>query len=74
MRAHKHHPPPVLIASRIPVMQINLRGVVLGTKHASKAMIAAGTQGVIINTSSIAGYRCNVANSGDPQFIPAGAV
>lgn len=43
--------------------QVNLRAVALGTKHASRAMIAAGTRGCILNTSSVAGFRVNIANS-----------
>lgn len=45
------------------VIQVNLRAVALGTKHASRAMIAAGTRGCILNTSSVAGFRVNIANS-----------
>ena len=45
----------------------------LGTKHAARAMKAAGTRGgCIINTASIAGSHANLAPAGDPVYVPAG--
>ncbi|MDR5858818.1 SDR family oxidoreductase [Halomonas eurihalina] len=38
------------------VLEVNLLGVVNGTKHASRHMVAAG-RGAIVNTASIAGMR-----------------
>lgn len=53
--------------------QVNLRGVVLGTKHAARAMKArGGGGGCIINTTSIAGLEVNCATHGDPAFVAAG--
>lgn len=37
------------------VMQVNVRGVALGMKHAARAMISRGAGGCIISTSSVAG-------------------
>ncbi|EFN52540.1 hypothetical protein CHLNCDRAFT_138965 [Chlorella variabilis] len=54
-------------------VQVNLRGVVLGTKHAARAMKArGGGGGCIINTTSIAGLEVNCATHGDPAFVAAG--
>jgi NAD(P)-dependent dehydrogenase (short-subunit alcohol dehydrogenase family) len=39
------------------VMDVDLRGVLLGTKHAVKAMLASGNGGVIINWSSVGGIN-----------------
>ncbi len=39
------------------IIDVNLRGVMLGTKHAARAMRAAGTAGAIINLGSVAGLR-----------------
>jgi NAD(P)-dependent dehydrogenase (short-subunit alcohol dehydrogenase family) len=39
------------------VMDVDLRGVLLGTKHAVKAMLASGQGGVIINWSSVGGLN-----------------
>jgi NAD(P)-dependent dehydrogenase (short-subunit alcohol dehydrogenase family) len=39
------------------VMDVDLRGVLLGTKHAVKAMLASGNGGVIINWSSVGGMN-----------------
>ncbi|KAK9810071.1 hypothetical protein WJX72_004353 [[Myrmecia] bisecta] len=38
-------------------LQINLRGVFLGMKHASRVMKARGTRGAIVNMSSVCGMR-----------------
>jgi meso-butanediol dehydrogenase / (S,S)-butanediol dehydrogenase / diacetyl reductase len=46
------------------VMDVNALGVLIGIQEAAKAMIAAGTQGKIINTASIAG------RTGYPDFAP----
>ena len=55
------------------VAQVNLRSAMLGTKHAARAMRAAGTRGgCIINTASIAGSHANLAPAGDPVYVPAG--
>ena len=52
--------------------QVNLRSALLGTKHAARAMKAAGRRGCIINTASIAGFHANLAPAGDPVYVPAG--
>lgn len=39
------------------VMDLNLRGVFIGSREAAKRMIAADHGGVIINLSSVAGFR-----------------
>lgn len=39
------------------VMAVNLRGVLVGAREAARQMIAGGTQGVIINVASQAGFR-----------------
>jgi NAD(P)-dependent dehydrogenase (short-subunit alcohol dehydrogenase family) len=39
------------------VMSVNLRGVFLGARAASRRMIAAGRGGVIVNVASTAGFR-----------------
>lgn len=39
------------------VMDLNLRGVFIGSREAAKRMIAADNGGVIINLSSVAGFR-----------------
>ena len=43
------------------VMNVNLRGMVLAVKHASKVMIETKTRGVIICTSSMASVTASVA-------------
>ena len=51
-------PEPFLEASEAiwhKIMDVNALGVMIGIQEASKAMIAAGTKGKIINTASIAG-------------------
>lgn len=53
------------------VMNVNLRGAMLGTKHAARAMKTAGTKGCIINTASVAGLRVNLSTAGPPVYIPA---
>lgn len=60
------------------LIQINLRGVALGIKHAARAMKGnrdagrPGGGGCIINVSSVAGLIVNVTTFGDPAFISAG--
>ena len=44
------------------VMNVNLRGMVLAVKHASKVMIETKTRGVIICTSSIAGVTATITS------------
>jgi NAD(P)-dependent dehydrogenase (short-subunit alcohol dehydrogenase family) len=39
------------------LMDVDLRGVLLGTKHAIKAMVAAGSGGAIVNWSSLGGVN-----------------
>jgi NAD(P)-dependent dehydrogenase (short-subunit alcohol dehydrogenase family) len=39
------------------LMDVDLRGVILGTKHAIKAMIASGKGGSIVNWSSLGGLN-----------------
>lgn len=39
------------------VMAVNLRGLFLGSREAARRMIAAGKGGVIVNLSSLAGFR-----------------
>lgn len=46
------------------VMNVNALGVLMGTQEAAKTMIAQGTGGKIVNTSSIAGRQ------GFPSFVP----
>ena len=46
------------------VMNVNALGVLMGTQEAAKTMIAQGTGGKIINTTSIAGRE------GFPSFVP----
>ena len=46
---------------------INTRSVFLGTKHAARQMIAQGTGGAIVNTSSVAG----LSGGGGPQAYSA---
>jgi NAD(P)-dependent dehydrogenase (short-subunit alcohol dehydrogenase family) len=41
------------------LMDVDLRGVVLGTKHAIKVMLEAGDGGVIINWASIGGINAS---------------
>jgi len=41
------------------VMDIDLRGVLLGTKHAIRAMLEAGNGGAIVNWSSIGGLNAS---------------
>lgn len=41
------------------VIDVNLRGTFLGAREAARRMIQAGEPGVIINLSSIAGYRAS---------------
>lgn len=60
------------IAASLHLPQINLRSAMLGTKHAVRAMKAAGRAGCIINTASIAGFSANLAPAGDPVYVPAG--
>ena len=43
------------------VMNVNLRGMVLAVKHASKVMVETQTRGVIICTSSMASVTASVA-------------
>jgi meso-butanediol dehydrogenase/(S,S)-butanediol dehydrogenase/diacetyl reductase len=49
------------------IMRVNGLGVLIGIQEAAKAMIAQGTGGKIINTSSIAGRQ------GYPDFAPYSA-
>lgn len=42
------------------VMDVDLRGVMLGTKHAVKAILASGNGGVIINWSSVGGMNGSI--------------
>jgi NAD(P)-dependent dehydrogenase (short-subunit alcohol dehydrogenase family) len=44
-------------------MDIDLRGVLLGTKHGVRAMLAAGSGGAIVNWSSIGGLNASPATS-----------
>ncbi|KAI5062848.1 hypothetical protein GOP47_0021395 [Adiantum capillus-veneris] len=44
------------------VMSVNVRGIVLGVKYASKAMVGANIKGSIICTSSVAGIQGGVAS------------
>ncbi|MDA3007986.1 MAG: SDR family oxidoreductase [Actinomycetota bacterium] len=46
---------------------VNLRSVFLGTKHAARAMIAAGRPGAIVNTASVAA----LTGGGGPQAYSA---
>ena len=46
------------------VMNVNALGVLMGTQEAAKTMIAQGTGGKIVNTTSIAGRE------GFPSFVP----
>lgn len=46
---------------------VNVRSVFLGTKHAARAMIEAGTGGAIVNTASVAG----MSGGGGPQAYSA---
>jgi len=46
---------------------INVRSVFLGTKHATRRMIAQGTGGAIVNTASVAG----LSGGGGPQAYSA---
>ncbi len=39
------------------VMAVNLRGVFVGSREAARRMVAAGSGGVIVNVSSLAGFR-----------------
>ncbi len=39
------------------LLDVLVLGVVLGTKHAARAMVAAGRGGAIVNTTSVAGLR-----------------
>lgn len=39
------------------VMSVNLRGLFVGSREAARRMIAAGKGGVIVNLSSLAGFR-----------------
>ncbi|GAB4822667.1 hypothetical protein N2152v2_009713 [Parachlorella kessleri] len=54
------------------VMEINLRGALLGMKHAARAMKGRDTRGCIINTASIAGLRVQLNTLGPPVYLPAG--
>jgi NAD(P)-dependent dehydrogenase (short-subunit alcohol dehydrogenase family) len=45
------------------VMDIDLRGVVLGIKHGVRAMLAAGNGGAVVNWSSIGGLNGTMATS-----------
>lgn len=45
-------------------LEVNLRGVMLGIKHAGRAMAQAGTRGSIINMTSIAGVNPTLASAG----------
>jgi NAD(P)-dependent dehydrogenase (short-subunit alcohol dehydrogenase family) len=45
------------------VMDIDLRGVVLGVKHGVRAMLAAGNGGAVVNWSSIGGLNGTMATS-----------
>src|SRR4051794_24647243 len=42
------------------LMDVDLRGVLLGTKHAVKAMLAAGTPGSIVNWASVGGMNGSI--------------
>jgi NAD(P)-dependent dehydrogenase (short-subunit alcohol dehydrogenase family) len=44
-------------------MDVDLRGVVLGTKHGIRAMLDAGNGGAIVNWSSIGGINSSIATS-----------
>lgn len=39
------------------VMQVNLRGLFIGSREAARRMIAGGQGGVIVNVASLAGFR-----------------
>lgn len=41
------------------IMDVNLRGVLLGTKHGIRAMVEAGTGGAIVNWSSVGGLNAS---------------
>jgi NAD(P)-dependent dehydrogenase (short-subunit alcohol dehydrogenase family) len=43
------------------IMSVDLRGVVLGTKHGIRAMLAAKSGGSIVNWSSIGGINASIA-------------
>src|ERR1700681_4098145 len=45
------------------MMNIDLRGVLLGMKHGIRAMLAAGNGGAVVNWSSIGGLNAAVATS-----------
>src|SRR5262245_26905616 len=45
------------------IMEVDLRGVFLGTKHAIRAMLAAGKGGAIVNWSSLGGLGASPATS-----------
>ncbi|HWW44997.1 MAG TPA: SDR family oxidoreductase [Acidimicrobiia bacterium] len=44
-------------------MNVDLRGVLLGTKHGIRTMLAANTGGAIVNWSSIGGLNSSIATS-----------
>jgi NAD(P)-dependent dehydrogenase (short-subunit alcohol dehydrogenase family) len=44
-------------------MDVDLRGVLLGTKHGVKAMLGKGNGGSIVNWSSLAGFNASPATS-----------
>jgi NAD(P)-dependent dehydrogenase (short-subunit alcohol dehydrogenase family) len=44
-------------------MDVDLRGVVLGTKHGIRAMLEAGDGGAVVNWSSIGGLNSSMATS-----------
>lgn len=67
-----HCAPPIPFLLCCPFHQINLRGSLLGTKYAARAMKAKETRGCIINTASIAGLRPNLTSFGAPIYLPAG--
>ena len=39
------------------VLDVNLRGAFVGSREAARRMVAAGTGGVIVNITSVSGYR-----------------
>ena len=43
------------------VLDVNLRGTMLGAREAARAMIAGGREGVIVNVASTAAYRADGA-------------
>jgi NAD(P)-dependent dehydrogenase (short-subunit alcohol dehydrogenase family) len=56
------------------ILDVNLRGVVLGTKHGIRAMRAAGTGGAIVNWSSVGGLGASAFPTASYSATKAGVI